>query len=219
MAAVEGIATRDAYGEALVELARADRNVVALDCDLGRSTRAYGITEVDPGRFVEMGIAEQDMISTAAGMSRMGKVVFVNSFAVFVTGHAFDQIRQQVALPKSNVKICGSSAGITQGTDGATHQSIVDVALMRALPNMTVIVPADGRQTRQAVRLAHEIQGPVYLRLSRFGTGDFLPDDLGFELGKAQSLRSGEDIVLVGCGPVLRNVLLAADLLRRQHVP
>lgn len=217
MTAVERIATRDAYGEALVELARADRNVVALDCDLGRSTRSYGITEVDPGRFVEMGIAEQDMISTAAGLSRMGKVVFVNSFAVFVTGHAFDQIRQQVALPKSNVKICGSSAGVTQGRDGATHQSILDVALMRALPNMAVIVPADGHQTRQAVRSAYELQGPVYLRLSRFGTGDFLPEDLGFEFGRAQTLRSGEEVVLVGCGPVLRNVLLAAELLQRQN--
>jgi transketolase len=189
MAAVENIATRDAYGDALAELARADRNVVALDCDLGRSTRSYRVAEVDPGRFVEMGIAEQDMISTAAGLSRMGKVVFVNSFAVFVTGHAFDQIRQQVALPKSNVKICGSSAGVTQGRDGATHQSIVDIALMRALPNMTVIVPADGRQTRQAVRSAYELRGPVYLRLSRFGTGDSLPGDLDFELGRAQTLR------------------------------
>jgi transketolase len=196
MAAVEDIATRDAYGDALLELARADRNVVALDCDLGRSTRSYRITELDSGRFVEMGIAEQDMISTAAGLSRMGKVAFVNSFAVFVTGHAFDQIRQQVALPKSNVKICGSSAGVTQGRDGATHQSIVDVALMRALPNMTVI---------------------VYLRLSRFATGDFLPDDLAFELGRAQTLRSGEEVVLAGCGPVLRNALLAADLLRREN--
>ncbi len=114
------------------------------------------------------------------------------------------------------MKICGSSAGITQGSDGATHQSIVDVALMRALPNMTVIVPADGRQTRQAVRSAYEVQGPVYLRLSRYGTGDFLPHDLGFEFGKAQTLRSGQDVVLVGCGPVLRNVL-AADLLLRQN--
>jgi transketolase len=217
MPAVEGSATRDAYGEALAELARADRNVVALDCDLGRSTRSYAVAEVDPERFVEMGIAEQDMISTAAGMARMGKVVFVNSFAVFVTGHAFDQIRQQVALPKSNVKICGSSAGITQGTDGATHQSVVDAALMRALPNMTVIVPADARQTRQAVRAAYELPGPVYLRLSRLGTGDFLPADARFELGQAQVLRSGARAALVGCGPVLRNVLEAADFLRDRH--
>ena len=217
MAPVEDIATRDAYGEELAALARADRNVVALDCDLGRSTRSYAVAEVDPARFVEMGIAEQDMISTAAGMARMGKVVFVNSFAVFVTGHAFDQIRQQVALPKANVKICGSSAGITQGTDGATHQSVVDAALMRALPNMTVIVPADARQTREAVRAAYELAGPVYLRLSRLGTGDFLPADAAFQLGKAQELRSGGRVALVGCGPVLRNVLAAADLLRDHH--
>lgn len=213
MAEVSSTATRDRFGETLIEIARQDREVVALDCDLGRSTRSFRITDVDPGRFVEMGIAEQDMISTAAGMARMGKKVFVNSFAVFVTGRCFDQIRQQVALPRLNVKVCGSSAGLTQGPDGATHQSVVDVALMRSLPNMSVIVPADGKQTVAAVWAAYRHEGPVYLRLSRYVTGDFLPSDAASEIGKASIIREGKDAVLISCGPVSRNVILAADRL------
>jgi len=211
-------ATRDRFGETLLELAKNDKNVVALDCDLGRSTRSFRISEADPDRFIEMGIAEQDMISTAAGMARMGKTVFVNSFAVFVTGRCFDQIRQQVALPGLNVKICGSSAGLTQGLDGATHQSVVDVALMRALPNMTVLVPADGNQTENAVVEAYKYSGPVYLRLSRYTAGNFLPNDSEFEIGKAQLLHEGKDIVLASCGPVLKNVLIAAKKLSKDGV-
>src|SRR4030042_230721 len=134
--------TRERYGRTLARLARLDRRGVALDCDLGRSTKSYDLSEVDPQRFIDLGIAEQDMICTAAGLASCGKIVFVNSFAVFLTGRAFDQIRQQISLPKANVKLCGSSAGITLGADGATHQSINDVTLMRCLPNMTVIVPA-----------------------------------------------------------------------------
>jgi transketolase len=201
-----------------VRLAREHQDVVALDCDLGRSTRAHRITEVDAARFFDMGIAEQDMLSTAAGMARMGKTVFVNSFAVFVTGRAFDQIRQQVALPRANVKVCGSSAGITQGADGATHQSVLDVALMRCLPNMTVIVPADARQAEQAVAAVHALKGPAYLRLSRYPTPDFVPDASEFRIGKAQRLREGEGVCFCGCGPVLVNVLAAAEALAREGV-
>lgn len=211
-------ATRDRYGKALAELAALDRNVVAMDCDLGRSTRSYQITKVDPDRFIEMGIAEQDMISTAAGMASMGKIVFVNSFAVFVTGRCFDQIRQQVALPGLNVKICGSSAGLTQGADGATHQSVIDVAIMRALPRMIVIVPADGNQTEQAVKAAYAHQGPVYLRLSRFETPPLIPETLGFQPGKAQIIKSGHKVALAGCGPVLHNVIGAAALLAAKGI-
>jgi transketolase len=207
-------ATRDRYGKTLAKLAALDRNIVAMDCDLGRSTRSYDIAAVDKQRFIEMGIAEQDMISTAAGMAKMGKVVFVNSFAVFITGRAFDQVRQQVALPRSNVKICGSSAGLTIGADGSTHQALVDVALMRVLPNMTVLVPADGNQTEQAVTAAYTHQGPVYLRLSRYETTNFLPVDLQFQIGKAQVIRQGGEIVIASCGPIMFNVLAAADLLR-----
>lgn len=196
--------TREIYGRVLADLAKNDRNVVALDCDLGRSTKAYDITTVDPGRFFEMGIAEQDMMSTAAGLARMGKIPFANSFAVFLTGRAFDQIRQQVSLPKLNVKICGSSAGITQGPDGATHQSVLDVALMRSLPNMTVINPADGVQTEQAVRAAYEINGPVYLRLSRFQVENFT-GGYGFTVGKGEQLCEGSTIAVCTTGPISWN--------------
>lgn len=210
--------TRDAYGAALVDLAKRDRRIVALECDLGRSTRSHRITEVDPSRFIEMGIAEQDMISTAAGMAGMGKIPFVNSFAVFITGRAFDQIRQQVALPRFNVKICGSSAGLTQGADGATHQSVLDVGLMRLLPHMTVVVPADGPQTRAATEAIYRLDGPAYLRLSRHETGDFLPTGLPFTLGKAITIREGGEIAIASCGPVMKNVLEAAAILEQQGI-
>jgi transketolase len=207
--------TRDGFGDALVRLAHTHKDVVAMDCDLGRSTRAHRITEVDSARFFDMGIAEQDMVSTAAGMAKMGKTVYVNSFAVFLTGRALDQIRQQVALPCANVKVCGSSAGLTQGADGATHQSVVDAALMRSMPNMTVIVPADARQAEQAVEAVYERKGPAYLRLSRYPTPDYVPAELAFEIGRAQVLREGDGVCLCGCGPVLMNVVAAADQLAK----
>jgi transketolase len=208
-------ATRDAFGEVLKKIAQKDNNVYALDCDLGRSTRAYAITEVDPARFIEMGISEQDMVSTAAGMASAGKIVFVNSFAVFLTGRAYDQIRQQVALPRSNVKICASSSGLTQGADGATHQSISDMNLMRGLPHMTVLSPADAAQTEQIVEFAHSYEGPVYIRLSRYATEPLLPEGSVFELNKIQKIYQGEDIALVATGPILEQVLLTVENLRK----
>jgi transketolase len=210
--------TRDRYGKTLARLARGDQRVIAMDCDLGRSTRSYGLAEVDPRRFIEMGIAEQDMISTAAGLASCGKIVFVNSFAVFLTGRAFDQVRQQVSLPGMNVKLCGSSAGITLGPDGATHQSINDVTLMRCLPNMTVLVPADGNQTEKAVVAAYERAGPVYIRLSRYQLPNFLPEDCPFEVGKAIELRVGFRVALIATGPVTAHALEAASLLEARGV-
>jgi transketolase len=210
--------TRDRYGKALVEIARQDRRVIAMDCDLGRSTRSFRITEADPGRFIDMGIAEQDMISTAAGLASCGKIVFVNSFAVFLTGRAFDQIRQQVALPRMNVKLCGSSAGITLGADGATHQSINDVSLMRCLPNMIVLVPADGNQTEKAVLAAYRHTGPVYLRLSRYQVDGFLPANCPFEIGRALTLRQSEQAALAATGPLTSHALEAADKLAERGI-
>lgn len=210
--------TRDRYGKTLAELARQDSRVIALDCDLGRSTRAHGITGVDPGRFIDMGIAEQDMISTAAGLASCGKIVFVNSFAVFLTGRAFDQVRQQVSLARTNVKLCGSSAGITLGADGATHQSINDVGLMRCLPNLSVLVPADGNQTEKAVIAAYRHAGPVYLRLSRYQLANFLPADCPFEMGKAVVLRQGTEAALLATGPVTFHALEAAQRLEAQGI-
>lgn len=211
-------APRDRFGKVLTELARVDKDIIAMDCDLGRSTRSYSISSVDKDRFIDMGIAEQNMISTAAGLAHEGKKVFVNSFAVFLTGRGFDQIRQQVALPGLNVKICGSSAGITQGSDGATHQSIADIALMRSLPNMTIIVPADGPQTEAAVRYAHAYAGPVYLRLSRYEINNIFPDPYSTELLNIREIKKGEEIAIVSCGPVLRNVLEAAEELDKAGI-
>ena len=210
--------TRDRFGKVLIQLARQDQRVMALDCDLGRSTRSHGITEVDPRRFIDMGISEQDMISTAAGLASCGKIVFVNSFAIFLTGRAFDQIRQQVSLAKANVKLCGSSSGITLGSDGATHQSINDVSLMRCLPNMRVMVPADGNQTEKAVIAAYNHAGPVYLRLSRYSLANFIPDESPFEMGKAIILREGSRVALVATGPVTYHALEAAKLLESKGI-
>jgi len=218
MYTIDKEAARDRYGKTLIEIARQDENVFAMDCDLGRSTRAFRITEADPERFIEMGIAEQDMISTAAGMAVEGRTVFVNSFAIFITGRSFDQIRQQVCLPNLNVKVCGSSSGITQGPDGATHQSILDCSLMRSLPNMTVLVPADGNQTEQAVMAAYENPGPFYLRLSRYETEPLIPEDIKYELGKAQILKKGSDILFISSGPVLKHVLEASEELDNKGI-
>jgi len=207
-------ATRDAYGQTLMELSADDDRIFALDCDLGRSTRSFSITQSRKDRFLDLGISEQDMISTAAGMASMGNTVFVNSFAVFLTGRAYDQIRQQVSLPGSNVKICGSSAGLTQGPDGATHQSVTDINLMRGLPNMTVLVPADAEQTRQIIRFAAGYQGPVYIRLSRYETPALVPDSLEFRPGEIQEILPGKGLSILVNGPVLHHVLEAARILK-----
>ena len=210
--------TRDGFGKALVDLAKKDKNIFSLDCDLGRSTRAYNISEVNEKSFFDMGISEQDMISTAAGMASVGKNVFASTFAVFLTGRAYDQIRQQIALPKLKVRLCGSSAGLTQGPDGATHQSVVDLGLMRLLPNMTVLSPADFDQTVKTVEAAAECEGPVYIRLSRFPTVKNIPSDIEFTLGKGQVLKEGEDVVLCGTGPVMQEVNKAAEMLEAKGV-
>ena len=210
--------TRDGFGSALVSLAEMDSDIVSLDCDLGRSTRAYNITEADEKRFFDIGISEQDMISTAAGMASCGKNVFASTFAVFLTGRGYDQIRQQIALPCLNVRLCGSSAGLTQGPDGATHQSVTDIGLMRMLPNMTVMSPADYYQAEQVTAAAALNRGPVYIRLSRFPTLRNVPEDLVFKTGKAQILRKGEGTVVCGTGPILQEINKAAYLLSEKGI-
>ncbi len=208
--------TRDAYGRALVRVGERDPRVVVLDADLCRSTRTRSFAERFPDRFFEMGIAEQDMVSTAAGLAMAGKIAYANSFAVFITGRAFDQVRQQVALPALNVRLCGSSAGLTLGPDGATHQSVVDVALMRSLPNMAVVVPCDGPETDCAVEASLTHQGPIYLRLSRYETPAWTTHVAGFAIGKAIRLREGRDLTIAATGVVMGEVLAAADLLARR---
>ena len=211
-------ATRTAFGQALAELGGQNPSVVALDADLLRSTMSVFFAQKHPERFFEMGIAEQDMFSTAAGLAAGGKIVFANTFAVFAAGRACDQIRQQVALPRLNVKVCGSSAGITQGPDGATHQSVADVAIMRALPNMTVIVPADEVETKKAVFAAADHEGPVYLRLGRWEVPSIFEDDYGFQIGKAAVMRQGTDVTICANGTLLFIALEAAGRLGNEGI-
>jgi transketolase len=211
-------ATRDAYGRALARLGATDPRIVVLDADLFRSTRTSLFAEKFPDRFFEMGIAEQDMVSTAAGLAMAGKIAYANSFAIFITGRAFDQVRQQVALPALNVRLCGSSAGLTLGADGATHQSVVDVALMRSLPYMTVIVPCDGPEAERAVEASLGHPGPIYLRLSRYDTPAWTSHVSGFAIGKAICLRAGRDITIAASGVIMGEVLAAADLLAKKGI-
>lgn len=211
--------TRFAYGEALVDAGRACPNVVVLDADLYNSTRTVLFRDAYPDRFIDIGIAEADMVSTAAGMAASGLIPYCNSFAMFITAHCYDQIRIQICYPSLHVILAGSSAGLTQGPDGASHQSLEDVALMRALPHMRVLVPADAIETRaMTIAAATEIKGPVYMRLGRYPVPDVLDASYRFELGKAARLRPGRDVTLVACGHMVHVALQAAELLAQRQV-
>ncbi|WP_236006084.1 transketolase family protein [Paradesulfitobacterium ferrireducens] len=203
-------ATRDAYGKALVALGAENPKIVVLDADLSKSTKTADFAKNYPERFFNMGIAEQNMIGTAAGLAAAGKIPFASTFAVFATGRAFEQIRNSVAYPQLNVKIAATHAGITVGEDGATHQAVEDVAIMRALPNMTVLVPADGEETRQAVYAAAKHQGPVYIRMGRLDVPLLFDKDYHFEIGKANVLREGKDAAIIANGMMLGIALEAA---------
>jgi transketolase len=211
--------TRFAYGEALVEAGRANSLLTVLDADLYTSTRTVLFRDAFPDRFFDMGISEMDMVSTAAGMAASGLVPVANSFAMFITAHCYDQIRIQVCYPGLHVVLAGSSAGLTQGPDGASHQSLEDIALMRALPRMQVLVPADGVETRAMTLAAiNELAGPVYLRLGRYPVPDLLDDTYRFRLGKAVLLRRGEDVTLIACGHMVWRSLQAAEMLAAHRI-
>ena len=206
------------YGQTLVELGRENSRIVVLEADLGKSTMSSLFQAEFPERYFEMGIAEANMVSFAAGLSLTDRIAFVNSFAVFAAGRPYDQIRQGVCIGKLNVKIVGSSAGLSDFGDGATHQAIEDVSLMRAIPNMTVIVPCDGIETAQAVRAMSEHDGPVYLRVSRNDVEDILPDDAPFQLGVPRVLRQGHDVVIFAMGIMVGTALKAADTLANEGI-
>ena len=205
--------TRAAYGEALLKLGGMNERVVVLDADLYNSTRTVLFRDAFPDRFIDMGIAEADMVSTAAGMSASGLIPFCNSFAIFLTARCYDQIRIQIAYPRLHVILVGSSAGLTQGQDGASHQSLEDIALMRALPNMTVLVPADGIETEQMTQAAVNLTGPVYLRLGRYPVPDLMDGYPSFQVGRATLLRQGESLSLLACGHMVNVAIQAAELL------
>ena len=207
------VATREAYGKALAELGGERNDIVVLDADLSCSTKTGGFAKAYPDRFFNMGVSECNMIGTAAGLASTGLTVFASSFAMFATGKAFEQVRQEVALPVSNVKICGTHAGITVGEDGASHQVLEDIAIMRVLPNMRVFVPADAREAEQVIRAVAASPGPAYVRLSRMKIPTFLPDDYEFKIGKIAVLRDGHDVTLAATGTTLVHTMEAADLL------
>lgn len=207
------IATRDAYGEVLAELGAENENVVVLDADLSGSTKTSGFAKKFPERFFNMGIAEANMIGTAAGLAAAGKVPFASTFAIFAVGRAWEQVRQSVAYPKANVKIVATHSGITVGEDGGSHQSVEDIAIMRAVPNMTVIVPADGIETRLAIRAVADFKGPVYVRLGRNKVPTIFPADHEFAIGKGCLLRGGDDLTFVTTGLMTAQALAAAELL------
>lgn len=209
---------RQVYGETLTELGRENKNIVVLEADLGKSTMTVLFEHAFPDRFFEMGIGEANMTSFAAGLSLTGKIAFVNSFAVFASGRAFDQIRQAISIPKLNVKIVGSSAGLSDFGDGATHQSVEDIAIMRAIPNMTVLVPADGIETRKMVRKMSEYNGPVYLRIDRHDMPDLFPEDEEFVIGKPYLIREGKDVAVFACGIMVAKALEAADELENEGI-
>ncbi len=212
------VATRDAYGRALVELGKKYPDLVVLDADLAKSTKTADFAKVFPERFFDMGIAEQNMMGTAAGLALAGKIPCASTFAVFATGRAFDQIRNSIAYPGLNVKIIATHAGITVGEDGASHQSVEDIALMRALPNMTVIVPADATETGKAVAAAVVHEGPVYIRLGRPAVPVLFDENYRFRLGRAEILRRGPDAAIFATGIMVYEALKAAETLAGRGV-
>ena len=213
----EKIATREAYGKALVELGNQNDKVVVLDADLAGATMTKYFKAAHPERFYDCGIAEANMMNIGAGLSTMGLIPFCSTFAMFGAGRAYEQIRNSIAYPKFNVKICCSHAGVSVGEDGGSHQSIEDIGLMRMIPGMTVIVPADANEARKATFALAEFQDPVYMRLARLATPVF-EEDYPFQIGKANVLREGKDAAVFACGLMVNEALEAAKLLSAEGI-
>ena len=211
------IATRQAYGEALIELVEKNDKVVVLDADLANATQTCKVAKAHPEKFYNCGIAEANMVDIAAGMSTMGLIPYCSSFAMFAAGRAYEQIRNSIAYPHFNVKICATHAGVSVGEDGGSHQSIEDIGLMRLIPGMTVIVPADANEARKATFALAEFQGPAYMRLARLATPVF-EEDYPFEIGKANVLREGKDVAVFACGLMVNEALEAAKLLSAEGI-
>ena len=214
----QSVATRDAYGATLAELGAANEKIVVLDADLSGSTKTAKFAKLFPERFFNMGISEQDMVGTAAGLALAGKIPFASTFAVFETGRAWEQIRQTICYSHLNVKLCASHSGLTVGEDGASHQALEDIALMRVLPGMTVVVPSDGYETRQVIQTAAEFDGPIYVRLGRAKVPACLPQDYKFEVGKGYSFGIGKDVNIVAVGIMLPMALKAKDILSQAGI-
>lgn len=212
------VATRQSYGEKLAELGKINKDIVVFDADLANATKTSIFAKEFPNRFFDMGIAEQDMISTAAGMSTFGKIPYVSTFAVFAAGRAYDQIRNSVCYPHLNVKICATHAGITVGEDGATHQMLEDLGMMRGLPNMTVMCTSDDTETRWAVEEISKIEGPVYLRLCRLATPVIYDETQKFEIGKAIQIGDGTDACIFATGVTVAEAIKAKEELEKENI-
>ncbi|MFH0764770.1 MAG: transketolase family protein [Candidatus Omnitrophota bacterium] len=210
------IPTRDGFGQALVELGRTDKNIVVLSADLTDSTRAAWFKKQFPERFFGLGVAEQDMFGTAAGFALMGKIPFACTFGVFASGRAWDQIRVSIAYMNLNVKIAGTHGGISVGPDGATHQALEEIALMRIIPNMTVVVPCDALEAKRATIEAASLKGPVYLRLGRSGVPVITRKEDNFKIGKANTLKDGLDLTIFACGQMVSEALSAHEALNKE---
>ena len=213
----EKIATRVAYGKSLVELAKLNQDIVVLDADLSSSTQTKFFAKEFPERFFNMGIAEANMVSTAAGLAKAGKIPFVSSFAMFATGRAWEQVRNSVAHNHANVKICATHAGLTVGEDGASHQIIEDIALMKSIPGMVVIVPADAKETEKVMQAVTAYHGPVYVRLGRSALPVLFDDEYDFQIGKANIINDGEDLTIMACGIMVSAAVEAAKILKEKH--
>lgn len=213
------IATRQAYGEALIELVEKNDKVVVLDADLANATQTCKVAKAHPEKFYNCGIAEANMVDIAAGMSTMGLIPYCSSFAMFAAGRAYEQIRNSIAYPHFNVKICATHAGVSVGEDGGSHQCIEDIALMRVIPGMTVICPADANEAKAATMAIAEMNGPVYMRLARLATPVFEGDMVKpFEIGKANVLREGKDVAIFATGLMVSESLAAAEKLAKEGI-
>ena len=214
----ERLAQRDYYGKALADLAPSRPDIVVMDADLAGSTKTSSFKAVTPERFVEVGIAEANMIGVAAGLAVSGKTVFASTFGVFASGRCWEQIRMAVAYPCLNVKVVATHCGLSVGPDGATHQALEDIALMRALPNMTVVVPADANEAYAATLALADFKGPAYMRMGRSKFPVITPAGQTFEIGKASVMREGSDVTIVACGQLVVSALEAADKLAASGV-
>jgi len=210
--------TRSGYGKGLVELGKKDKNIVALCADLTDSTKVGDFRKEFPDRFIEVGIAEQNMMGLAAGLALVGKIPFISTYAVFCPGRNWDQLRISVAYNNIPVKLTGAHSGVSVGADGATHQALEDIAITRCLPNMTVLAPCDFIETRKATIAAAATKGPVYLRFAREATPVFTTEETFFEIGKANIFREGKDVAIIACGPLVHEALLAAESLAEENI-
>jgi len=215
---IKSIPTRNGYGDGLVEAGRRNKNLVVLCADLTDSTRSAAFKKEFPERFIECGIAEQNMVGVAAGLALSGKIPFVSSYAVFCPGVSWSQVRVLVGQNNANVKIAGSHGGVSVGADGMSHQALEDIAIMRCLPDMIVLAPCDAIETKKATLAAAEYKGPIYIRFARESTPVFTTSKTPFKIGKAEILRDGRDALIIACGPLVYNSLIVAEKLAKQGI-